>query len=188
MATIGFESAHFGIYGEDGEVTEYAVDKSAGGTIEASISGLGSEPLTVYASNVPFYVSARGVGETSISMNVFDLQGVTGLYNQLLGVETVDGINVVGQDTEAPYAGVVLVAHNKDGKEMYIGLTKVRFGHPEVALNTKEAGSAEPNTDTLEGACITDSRGYVYATAVEASTTMTLDKFKAFVFNKPSGA
>lgn len=189
MAKIGFKSIHLIVpeAGDDATTyTTYTLDKSKGGAIEASITGLGVEPTIVYASNVPFYVSAKGAGETSVEFNTFDIMA-GGAYSAVLGIETVEGINVVGENTEAPYISVVFESQNADGDSVYMGLTKVRLAHPDIALNTTEGGGTEPNTDTLSGSAISDSRGYVYATAV-GSQTMTLDKFVKFVSNQAPAA
>lgn len=182
MAKIGFKAIHMivpTVGEEETTYTTYTLDKAKGGAIEASISGLGAEPTIVYASNVPFYVSAKGTGETSVEFNTFDITA-GGAYNAVLGIETVEGINVVGENTEAPYISIVFESQNADGDTVYMGLTKVRLAHPDIALNTSEGGGTEPNTDTLSGSAISDARGYVYATAV-GSETMTLDKFTKFV-------
>lgn len=184
MAKIGFKSAHIHVPNTEGTgYTTYNLDKTKGGAIEATISGLGAEATTVYASNVPFFVSAKGTGETTVSLNVFDLQA-GGAYSAVLGITADEnGIMTVGQDTQAPYVSVTFVSDDADGNEVYMGLTKVRFAHPDVALNTSEGGGTDPNTDTIEGSAISDSRGYVYASGVK-SETLTLEKFQDFVANK----
>lgn len=186
MAKIGFKSAHIHVPDESGTgYTTYTLDKAKGGAIEATISGLGAEATTVYASNVPFFVSAKGTGETTVSLNVFDLMA-GGAYGAVLGIEAdAQGIMTVGQDTQAPYVAVTFVADDADGNEVYMGLTKVRFAHPDVALNTSEGGGTDPNTDTIEGSAISDARGYVYASGV-GTETLTLAKFQDFVANKPA--
>lgn len=183
MALIGFEKAIITVKGETPQ--SYTIDKTGGGTIEASISGLSADQTTVYASNVPIYVSAKGVGETTASMNVFDLYK-DGVYEAIMGIKKdADGVSIVGEDTEAPYVSVVFVSRNPNGKDMFLGLTKGRFSHPDMALNTTEAGGTEPNTETIEGSFVTDERGYVYMSAVE-SETLTLQKFIDKVNNKPA--
>ncbi|MRB12785.1 phage tail protein, partial [Bacillus thuringiensis] len=112
----------------------YTLDKAKGGAIEASISGLGAEPTIVYASNVPFYVSAKGTGETTVEFNTFDIMA-GGAYNAVLGIEAVEGINVVGENTEAPYISIVFESQNGDGDTVYMRLTEVRLAHPDIALN-----------------------------------------------------
>lgn len=187
MALIGFEKAIISVPKAGGTgVEKLVIDKTGGGTIEASISGLSPDQTTVYASNVPIYVSAKGVGEITASLNVFDLYK-NNVYEKIMGItRDDDGVVSVGQDTEAPYVSIVFVSSAPDGKKMLLGLTKGRFSHPELALNTSESGGTEPNTETIEGSFVTDSRGIAYMSGVEDGTTLTLDKFINKVNNTPA--
>lgn len=183
MAVVGFKKAIICVPKTNSiGVDKFTIDKTGGGTIEASIKGISAEQTTVYASNVPIWVSAKGVGELTASLNVFDLYK-GGVYEKILGIErSEDGVAIVGENTEAPYVSAVFVADGADGKEMYFGLCKGRFSHPEIALNTTESGGTEPNTETIEGSFVTDDRGYAYMSAV-SSATLTLDKFVEKVAN-----
>lgn len=188
IALIGFEKAIISVPNAAGTgVEKLEIDKTGGGTIEASISGLSPDQTTVYASNVPIYVSAKGVGEITASLNVFDLYK-NGVYEKIMGIKRdAEGVASVGQDTEAPYVSIVFVSSAPDGKKMFLGLTKGRFSHPELALNTSESGGTEPNTETIEGSFVTDSRGIAYMSGVEDSTKLTLEKFINKVNNTPAG-
>lgn len=187
IALIGFEKAIISVPKVAGEgLDQLVIDKTGGGTIEASISGLSPDQTTVYASNVPIYVSAKGVGEITASLNVFDLYK-NGVYEKILGItRDAEGVASVGQDTESPYVSIVFVSSAPDGKKMLLGLTKGRFSHPELALNTSESGGTEPNTETIEGSFVTDSRGIAYMSGVEDGTTLTLEKFINKVNNTPA--
>lgn len=187
IALIGFEKAIISVPKAAGAgVDQLVIDKTGGGTIEASISGLSPDQTTVYASNVPIYVSAKGVGEITASLNVFDLYK-NGVYEKILGItRDAEGVASVGQDTEAPYVSIVFVSSAPDGKKMLLGLTKGRFSHPELALNTSESGGTEPNTETIEGSFVTDSRGIAYMSGVEDGTKLTLEKFINKVNNTPA--
>ena len=187
IALIGFEKAIISVPKAAGAgVEKLVIDKTGGGTIEASISGLSPDQTTVYASNVPIYVSAKGVGEITASLNVFDLYK-NGVYEKILGItRDAEGVASVGQDTEAPYVSIVFVSSAPDGKKMLLGLTKGRFSHQELALNTSESGGTEPNTETIEGSFVTDSRGIAYMSGVEDGTTLTLEKFINKVNNTPA--
>lgn len=188
IALIGFEKAIISVPKVSGEgVDQLVIDKTGGGTIEASISGISPDQTTVYASNVPIWVSAKGVGELTASLNVFDLYK-NNVYERVMGItRDEDGVAMVGQDTEAPYVSVVFVSSTADGKKMFLGLTKGRFSHPELALNTSEAGGTEPNTETIEGSFVTDSRGIAYMSGVEDGSKLTLDKFINKVNNVSAG-
>lgn len=177
MANIGFKKAIFTIGTE-----KFVVDKTAGGTIDAKISGLGAEQITVDASDVPFYVSAKGTSSISVDLTVFDLQSVEGLYTTLFGVQEEDGISIVGADTEPAYTSLILVSENAQGKDLYFGLTKGRFAHPDIELATRSEGKADPKTVATTGTFIADSRGYAYMTAVQ-SETVTEELFAKKVNN-----
>lgn len=188
IALVGFEKAIISVPNVNGDgLDQLVIDKTGGGTIEASISGISPDQTTVYASNVPIWVSAKGVGELTASLNVFDLYK-NNVYERIMGItRDSDGVAMVGQDTEAPYVSVVFVSSTADGKKMFLGLTKGRFSHPELALNTTESGGTEPNTETIEGSFVTDSRGIAYMSGVEESTKLTLEKFINKVNNVSEG-
>lgn len=175
MATVGFEQVIFNIKGK-----RYVADKKAGGAIEMTISGLSADPQTTWASNVPFHVVQVGTGETTAELGVADLLD-GGLYQALMGIEQVEGFNVVGDKTEPPYVSVIGVTSNRHGNRFFIGLTQGKFSHPDVEVATGEEGGSELKTDSLEGAFVADNRGYTYISAVEDGKDTTLEKFEAFI-------
>ena len=85
IALVGFEKAIISVRNAEGQIEKLTIDKSGGGTIESSITGISPEQTTVYASNVPIYVSAKGVGEVQATLNVFDLYK-NGVYEKILGI------------------------------------------------------------------------------------------------------
>lgn len=182
MATQGFDSLIMGVQPKSGgALKEYVVDKSAGGAIEAKITGLGSTSNTVFASNVPFFIASKGVSAPKVTLDVADLLD-GGAYQGVIGAEEVEGAHVIGADTEAPYTSLILISGTKEGQRLFMGMTKGKFSHPDVNLKTAEDKGVELQTDSIEGDFIADSRGYVYMTAVETET-MTLEKFKNLVNN-----
>ncbi|UBX38224.1 major tail protein [Enterococcus lactis] len=182
MATVGFESVIFGVKtGADGTLKELVADKSKGGAIEAKITGLGATSNITHASNVPFFIASKGVSSPKVTLDVADLMD-NGIYSEIIGAKTVDGVNVIGSETEAPYVSVVMVTANKEGKRLFMGLAKGKFSHPDINMKTAEDKGVELQTDSIEGEFISDERGYVFMTAVE-SETMTLAKFKNLVNN-----
>ena len=182
MATVGFESVIFGVKTGVGDtLKELVADKSKGGAIEAKITGLGATSNITHASNVPFFIASKGVSSPKVTLDVADLMD-NGIYSEIIGTKTVEGANVIGSETEAPYVSVVMVTANKEGKRLFMGLTKGKFSHPDIDMKTAEDKGVELQTDSIEGEFISDERGYVYLTAVE-SETMTLAKFKDLVNN-----
>lgn len=182
MATQGFDSAIFGVQSKtDGTLKELVADKSAGGAIEAKITGLGSTSNTIFASNVPFFIASKGVSSPKVTLDIADLLD-NGIYQEVIGAEEVDGAHVIGADTEAPYTSLILISGTKEGKRLFMGMTKGKFSHPDIDVKTAEDKGVELQPDSIEGDFISDSRGYVFMTAVE-SETMTLAKFKSLVNN-----
>lgn len=182
MATRGFESIIFGVKNDkDDSIEELIADKTAGGAIDAKITGLGATSNTVYASNVPFDIVSKGVSAPKVALSVADLMD-NGIYQKVIGSKTVEGANVVGSDTEAPYLSLIMITNNRAGSRMFMGFTKGKFSHPDLDLKTSEDKGEELQTDSIEGDFIADSRGHVFFTAVE-SEEMTLEKFKGLVNN-----
>ena len=158
-STIGFKRATFFIYDKDDKVEDtYVVEGKAnkGGTTEASISGLSAEAVKVYASNVAYYVAQRGTGSVELSLSILDITDV--LAARLLGrKENEDGIYLVGENTEPPYAGVLMESAALDGQPIFFALLKGKFRLDEQNLATNE--------DELEGQFVADAHGNTYATA-----------------------
>ncbi|WNM51512.1 major tail protein [Staphylococcus phage S-CoN_Ph11] len=166
-STIGFKRATFFIYDKDDKVEDtYVVEGKAnkGGTTEASISGLSAEAVKVYASNVAYYVAQRGTGSVELSLSILDITDV--LAARLLGrTENEDGIYLVGENTEPPYAGVLMESAALDGQPIFFALLKGKFRLDEQNLATNEDELSEPEADELEGQFVADAHGNTYATA-----------------------
>ncbi len=175
MATVGFTTAIVKIAGK-----EYTADKTAGGTISAKITGLGATSNTTYASDVPFYIASKGVSSPKVELEIADLLD-GGMYSAMIGATEVSGATVIGANTEAPYASLILVSHSKEGKGLFLGLVKGKFSAPDQELKSSEDKGQELQTDSISGEFIADARGYVYVSAVQ-SDTMTLEAFKTLVY------
>lgn len=182
MATMGFESAIFNVEQTGGTFKELVVDKSGGGAINAKITGLGVTINTIHASNVPFFSAAKGVSAPKVTIEVADLLD-NGVYQTVVGAETVDGAMAIGANTAPPYTSVVLVTGTKENTRLFMGMTKGKFSHPDIEAKTGEDKGVELQTDTLEGDFVADSRGWVYFAALETEE-MTLQKFKNIVNGK----
>lgn len=183
MATVGFKAIHLAQLGKDDEVVkEFEVNAAQGGAIGAKVTGMGATPNIVYASDVPFHVSAQGVSSPKLALDIADLYmelsiGMTGAE------KTKDGIITIGANTKPPYMSVVLVTTDKDGNDLFIGLMKGKFTAPDEELKTSEDKGVELQTDAVEGDFIArSSDALVYAKASTATDGVTLEAFKAFVF------
>jgi phi13 family phage major tail protein len=188
MATVGFDTVKIAVLDENEQTTAadtYTLDKSLGGAIEAAITGLAPTQNVLYASNVPFYVSSKGTGDTKIALTVGDLEDLPdGALDKILGRKK-DGtskITVVGADTEAPYCAVELLSKDKNGKVLFISLLKVRFTFEGDNMKSSDNNGATLSQDQLTGSAVArSSDGLVYAKAREADSVLQTD-FETFVF------
>lgn len=166
-STIGFKRAKFFIYDKEDKVEEtHVVEGKAnkGGTTEASISGLSAEAVKVYASNVAYYVAQKGTGSVELTLSILDM--TEALAAALLGrKENEDGIMLVGESTQPPYAGVLMESEALDGQPIFFALLKGKFRLDEQNLATNEDELSEPEADELEGQFVADANGNTYATA-----------------------
>lgn len=176
--TVGFKRAKFFIYDKADKVVQTQVVEGRaglGGTTEATISGLSAESVKVYASDVAYYVAQRGTGSVELSLSILDIPQT--LVASLLGrTENSEGITLVGQNTEPPYAGVLLESHTLDGQPIFFALLKGKFRLNEESMSTNEDTLSEPEADELEGNFIADANGNVYATAVGEAKRTAIEK------------
>lgn len=185
MATLGFEEVLIGILDENEKVTQiHTINAQQGGAIEAKISGLQPATNTLYASNVPFYVSAVGVSNPKLELDTADLSEE--VVASIAGAEFENGIIKLGANTVAPYCGVILKTKGLNNDDIYIALTKGKFGHPDgFDLKTGEDKGQEPETtgDSLAGEFVArHSDSIVYAKGRSSLQGFDLESFKEFVF------
>jgi phi13 family phage major tail protein len=187
MATLGFEEIMLGIHDGDTEVidTVYTINASSGGAIEAKLSGLQAQANTLYASNVPFYVSAIGTGTPQLDLSTADLSDE--ILAAISGATLENGIIKLGSKSAAPYVSVILKARGLKDDDIYIGLLKGKFGHPDGAnLKTAEDKGQEPDTTDgqMTGSFVNRKfDNYVYAKGRTSATGFTFAAFQTFVFN-----
>jgi len=181
MATLGFESVMFGVMDENENTTEvYTIDAQKGGAIEAKLSGLGANMNTIYASNIPFYVSAQGVSSPKLDLDIADIP--EDVLNAITGVTVENGIAKLGSNTRPPYVAVILKAKGAQGDDIYIGLTKGKFGYPDLDLKTGDDKGVELSTDSITGEFIARSDTFVYAKGRTSDQNFQFDTFKQFIF------
>ncbi|GAB4073672.1 hypothetical protein GCM10028778_11750 [Barrientosiimonas marina] len=188
MSTIGFESIDIGIMDEDENITDtYTLDKQSGGAINASISGLGAEMSTVYASNAPFYISALGTGQPELELQVADIPD--DVLSKISGAdEDADGIMKLGDKTQPPFAAVVLKTQGMGGDDIYVSLLKGKFQFPDQSMSTVNDSGAEPSEDTITFNGVSrNSDGYVYAKTRSSNTNFSESSFRDFALPKKSG-
>lgn len=181
MATLGFDQVQIGIMDDQENVTNvHTIDAKAGGAIEAKLSGLGATMNTVYASNVPFFVSAQGVSSPKLELDVADIPEEA--LNEITGAVVENGIAKIGANTVPPYVAVILKAKGANGDDIFVGLTKGKFAYPDLDLKTGDDKGVELSTDTISGEFIARSDSFVYAKGRTSQTGFTEEEFKSFIF------
>ncbi|MEZ0117815.1 UNVERIFIED_ORG: phi13 family phage major tail protein [Heyndrickxia coagulans] len=193
MATLGFDRAYIGVLDGNEKTTKvFTIDAKAGGTIEAKISGLGANMNTVHASNIPFFISAQGTSSPKLDLDIADIPEEC--LNAITGATVENGIAKIGANTQPPYVAVILQTKGANGDDIYIGLTKGKFSHPDLDLKTGDDKGTELSTDSISGEFIARSDSYVYAKGRTGQTGFTDSAFKSFIFKgyneptKPAGA
>lgn len=188
MATVGFDSIKIAILDDNEKTTAantYTIDATSGGAIEANVTGLSPNQNVVYASNVPFYVSSKGVGDVKLALTVADLESLpAGALDIILGrsQDATTKITTIGSETEAPYVSVELMTKDKNGKQLFVGLLKGKFSFDGDDIKTSDNNGAVLSQDQLTGSFVArNSDGLVYAKGREADT-VTQSMFETFVF------
>lgn len=128
-----------------------------GGVISAEVEGLSKEPTKVYASNVAYYVSRKGVGETSVTFTLLDLPAE--IEDKILGLKTDEnGISYFGEDTEAPYCAVSLESEDLSGETAILGFFKGTFGRDGITAETLTDEAPEPEGSEMTFTPISDDK------------------------------
>ena len=128
-----------------------------GGVISAEIEGLSKEPSRVFASNVAYYVSSKGTGETSVTFTLLDIPGK--VEDEILGYKTDEsGISFVGEDTEAPYCAVTLESEDLSGEKAILAFFKGKFSRDTVNAETTTDEAPEPEGSEYTFTPVSDDR------------------------------
>lgn len=184
MATIGFQEVHFAVLDDNEQVTEtFVVNAKKGGAINMKFSGLSPQNNVVYASDGPFHIASSGTSSPKAEIGIADLPPE--LEEAISGAtKNADGIVTVGKNTTPPYVAVFGKTKGLKGDDIYMGLTKAKFGLPDGAeLSTTEDKGPEVNTDTLSGEGV--DRGLddvAFAKGRTADTDFTYEKYRQFMF------
>lgn len=128
----------------DGDVIVIEGIQDEGATQEANISGLSSEPVKIYGSNISYYISQNGTGDVSVELKLLDVP--SNAEDTMLGYQTDTELKAqfVGENTEPPYCAVLLESNDTKGNVALFGFFKGKFNKTDISLKTKEGGNFEP--------------------------------------------
>lgn len=119
---------------------EGVADKGA--TQTAKISGLSTDPVKTYGSDIAYYTSRKGVGDVKVDLGLLDVPEK--VLNAILGYKDKNGITIVGSDTEAPYCSILIESTTAAGKACGYGFFKGVF-----SMNDEEIKTLEEKQDGL---------------------------------------
>ncbi|HEL0676286.1 TPA: phage tail protein [Streptococcus equi subsp. zooepidemicus] len=139
MQAIGFKRMTITIL--DDKTNSFVIEgtKDKGATKVAKISGLASEPVKTFGSDIAYYTSRRGVGDVKMETEAIDIP--FDVIKQILGYKdgsSAKGVTFVGEDTESPEVSVLLEAPATGGQQAYLGFFKGTFSMDYIEWKSKE--------------------------------------------------
>ncbi|KXU14597.1 Phage major tail protein [Streptococcus oralis] len=158
MALVGFKRMTIRIL--DGAATPtlgtnlFVIEGQAnkGATRTAKISGLASDPVKTYGSNIAYHVSSRGVGDVKMETTAVDIP--IEVITKILGHQVTDDIIGIGANTQAPYCSVMLESATPAGVMASIGFFKGQFSMDAEELETLKDKQEELPDDSLSFAAV----------------------------------
>ncbi len=164
-----------------------------GGTVQAEISGLSKDPKVVSASNIAYYISRKGVGSPKVEMELMDIS--LDDETTLLGrKKTTEGIQLTGNDTEAPYCAIMMESKNAAGDTALVGFFYGVFSKDGDTMKTLEVGEdftpeAEKWTFTASSNPVMDAElGGQYMAQYAGKEDTVIKKMKEIVLlDTPAG-
>ncbi len=148
-----------------------------GATRTAKLTGLSSDPVKSYGSNVAYHVSNRGVGDVKLDVTAIDLPRE--MLVKILGHKAKGKIISVGADTEPPYCSVMLETSTPSGNIAYVGLYKGQFSMDAEEFETLKDKQEELSDDILSFSAIasddtaTEGEYYTYVVGPDESELKT---------------
>ncbi|ETA73857.1 major tail protein [Ligilactobacillus equi] len=110
-----------------------------GGTVKAEISGISKEAKVTSASNIGYYISRKGVDAPKVEFELLDIQQDD--ETRILGrKETANGVQLTGEDTEAPYCAISMESEDAQGNTAVVAFFYGVFSHDGDSMNTLEVG------------------------------------------------
>ncbi len=123
-----------------------------GATRTAKISGLASDPVKTYGSDIAYHVSNRGVGDVKMEMTAVDIPFT--VLAKILGHQVKDGIIGIGAETVSPFCAVMLESKTANGTQAQVGFFKGQFSMDAEELETLKDKQEELPDDNLSFAAI----------------------------------
>ena len=153
--------------------------ENEGATQTAKVTGLSSDPVKTYGSNVAYHVSNRGVGDVKVEMGLLDVP--LALYINALGYGDDDGIYYFGADTVAKNVSILIESNTADGEPVYYGFYKGQLSMDAIDFETFKDKANELATTNVDFAATASSDAATngrYGAIVYGSDAEKLKKLK----------
>lgn len=179
--TVGYKRAIIQVLDDKGLAVpekKHIIEGKAGkgGTTEAKISGISPDSIKVFASNVAYYVSAKGTGDVKADLSMLDIPNEC-LEDVLGRTKHTDGFTLVGERTQAPYVAVTLESEDVNGEPVIFALLKGKMSIGDTSLKTNEDKPAEPEQEVLSMECIANSEGETVAYGFGSEIKTKIEKY-----------
>lgn len=152
MSLVGFKKAEIRVLdGGQGtlDTNIFVIEGKSGkgATQTANVTGLSSEPVKSYGSDVAYYSSSKGVGDVKVELGMLDVP--FDVQNAILGRKSKSNLTTIGAGTVAPMCSLTLYSANTEGKEVALGFFKGQFSMESIELETLNGDQKELATETL---------------------------------------
>ncbi|PJN91406.1 major tail protein [Bacillus sp. mrc49] len=187
---VGFKRATVGVLDVNGKVTKdvFVIEgkTNKGGTKEATISGISPESIKSFASNVAYYVNAKGTGDVKAELSILDVPEEMAVA--VLGRKKhTDGFTLIGERTEAPYVAVLLESEDATGQPVFFALLKGKMSAGDVSLKTSENKPVEPDDEKLTMECVSNNDGETIAYGIGSELAAKLKTYTFPPATPPAG-
>lgn len=183
MALVGFKKATIAVLNDELKVVstkKYVVEgeQGKGATSSFELSGLSSEAVKVYGSDIAYYVVQDGVGDPNMKLSLLDLP--FDIENEILGtLKKSEGLFLYGEATKAPNVAIMLESKALNGERVAVGIFNGKFSKDSMSANTKEDKAPKPEPDeytvAISAKTIDDKAQYV-AKAIGDTAVTELEK------------
>ncbi|ESV55170.1 major tail protein [Streptococcus agalactiae LMG 14747] len=175
---FGLSGFEYGVVSTDDTV---ATTKKLPGMKSAKLE-ITNELVTVMADDGPYVVLSGGITETTLEIEVLDLNSEA--RKDFYGIETETGIEKYNKNLTPNDIACMFRTRTDDGKSIWVGLLKGKFSLPGMETETKD-GAPDPKSDTTTGNFVArgdGDEGDILYIGREDNPEFELTAFKNMVF------
>lgn len=127
-----------------------------GAPVTMEITGLTKDAVKVFGGNIEYFVVRKGVGNVAANFGLLDLP--VAAEQELLGYNLMgEGIDGIGEETEAPYVAAFCESEDLYGEPVAFALTCGTFSRDGISLATKTDETFTPEPGEYVQTCLSRS-------------------------------